>query len=98
MIVTVVTNDNPYDTVNPILTATNSFTVAVTEINVAPALSAQNDTNVNELATLTVTNTALEPNIDSVGIGYGLINPPVGATTDPTDHHLIAQTQSLART
>ncbi len=82
VLTTVVSNSNPYDTVNPVLLATNSFTVAVTEVNVAPALSAQNDTNVNELATLTITNTAVEPNIDSVGIGYGLINPPGGATID----------------
>jgi hypothetical protein len=82
VITTVVTNNNPHDLVNPTLTATNSFTVVVNEVNVAPALEAQNNTNINELATLVVTNTAAEPNIHSVTVGYGLINPPPGATID----------------
>ena len=82
VITTVVTNSNPYDTINPTLTATNSFTVVVNEVNVAPALPAQNNTNVNELATLVVTNTAVEPNIHSITFGYGLINPPTGAAID----------------
>jgi len=79
---TVVTNNNPYDLVNPMLTATNSFTVIVKEVNVAPVLPLQNNTNVNELATLLVTNTAVEPNTNSASMGYGLINPPAGATID----------------
>jgi hypothetical protein len=82
VITTVVTNSNPYDTVNPMLTATNSFTVVVNEVNTAPILPAQNSTNINELATLVVTNTAAEPNIHSVTTGYALINPPAGATID----------------
>jgi hypothetical protein len=82
VITTVVTNSNPYDTINPALTATNSFAVVVNEVNTAPTLPAQNDTNVNELATLVVTNAAGEPNIHSVTTGYGLINPPAGATID----------------
>jgi hypothetical protein len=82
LITTVVTNNNPYDAVNPTLTATNSFTVVVKEVNIAPVLPPQNDTNVNELATLMVTNTAAEPNSDSVSTGYGLINPPAGANID----------------
>ncbi len=82
VLTTVVSNSNPYDAVNPTLLATNSFTVVVKEINQAPVLPSQNDTNINELATLVVTNTALEPNIDSSTVGYGLINPPVGATID----------------
>jgi hypothetical protein len=81
-ITTVVTNSNPFDTVNPTLMATNSFSVVVKEVNVAPVLPVQNDTNVNELATLVITNTALEPNIDSTSAGYGLVNPPAGATID----------------
>ena len=79
---TVVTNNNPYDSVNPTLTATNSFTVMLNEVNTAPVLPPQNNTNVNELAALVVTNTAGEPNIHSVTLGYGLLNPPAGATID----------------
>ena len=36
---TVVTNTNPYDLINPHLTATNSFTVIVREVNVAAKLA-----------------------------------------------------------
>ena len=79
VITTVVTNSNPYDGVNPQLTATNSFTVIVGEANQTPVLPVIGPQTVNELTLLTVTNTATEPNIHSVEIGYGLINPPAGA-------------------
>ena len=77
-ITAIVTNSNPYDLVNPQLTATNNFTVIVNESNVAPVLPAVAATNVNELAVLTVTNTASEPNIHSTITGYGLVSPPAG--------------------
>jgi hypothetical protein len=82
VITTVVTNSNPYDLVNPQLTATNSFTVIVGVVNMAPVLPVQSDRTINELTAMTVTNTASEPNIHSVTIGYGLINPPAGASID----------------
>ena len=62
-ITTVVTNSDPYDVVNPQLSATNSFTVMVREVNVAPVLPVIPPQTVNELTLLTVTNTATEPNI-----------------------------------
>ena len=58
LITTVVTNTNPYDLVNPHLSATNSFTVVVKEVNVAPVLPVIATQTVNELTLLTVTNTA----------------------------------------
>ena len=78
-ITTVVTNYNSYDGTNPYLTATNSFTVIVGEVNVAPTLPAISTQTVSELMLLTVTNAATNANIHSVIIGYGLINPPAGA-------------------
>ena len=75
-ITTIVTNSNPYDLVNPQLTATNSFTVIVKEVNVAPSLPAIAQTNVNELTLLTVTNSATNFNIHSTITGYTLVNPP----------------------
>ncbi len=80
VITTVVTNSNPFDTVNPMLTATNSFSVMVNEVNVRPSLPNIGQQNVNELATLTVTNSAAESNIHSATIGYALVNPPAGAS------------------
>ncbi len=47
---TVVTNTDPFDPVNPHLSATNSFTVVVKEVNVAPVLPVIAPQTVNELA------------------------------------------------
>jgi hypothetical protein len=92
---TVVTNNNPFDLVNPQLRTTNSFTVIVREVNVAPVLPAQIDRTINELTLLTVTNTATEPNIHSATIGYGLVNPPAGATINASG--IITWTPSQAQ-
>jgi len=77
IITTVVTNTNPYDLVNPHLTTTNSFTVVVQEVNVAPVLPAVPTQTVNKLTLLTVTNTAGESNIHAT-LGYALVSPPAG--------------------
>jgi large repetitive protein len=77
-ITTLVTNSNPYDLVNPQLSATNSFTVVVREVNVAPVLPTLADQTIDELTLLTVTNAAFETNIHST-LGYTLVNPPAGA-------------------
>ena len=81
-ITTVVTNANPYDLVNPHLTATNSFTVVVREVNVAPVLPVIPAQTVNELTLLTVTNTATEREHPRHHQGYALVNPPAGAAID----------------
>jgi len=62
----------------PPLSATNTFTVIVREVNVAPTLPTISPTNVNALAGLTVSNRATEINIHSTNSGYTLINPPAG--------------------
>jgi hypothetical protein len=81
LITTVVTDSNPYDLINPHLSATNSFTVVVNEVNVAPVLPNIGPQSVNELTLLTVTNTATESNIHST-VGYLLVNPPAGMAID----------------
>ena len=81
-ITTVVTNTNPYDLINPLLTATSSFTVVVREVDVAPTLPVISNQTVNELTLLTITNTATNANIHSTIAGYSLINPPAGAAID----------------
>jgi hypothetical protein len=79
LITTIVTNSNPYDLVNPKLTATNSFTVIVKEINIAPTLPTVVTQIVNELTLLTVTNTATNLNIHATA-GYVLTSFPAGMT------------------
>jgi len=61
----------------PPLSATNTFTVIVKEVNVAPVPPSIGTQTVNELTLLTVTNTATESNIHST-LGYLLLNPPAG--------------------
>jgi internalin A len=81
IITTLVTSSDPYDYVNPQLTASNSFTVIVKEANVTPVLPVIPQQTVNELTRLTVTNTATEPNIHAT-LNYVLLNAPQGAGID----------------
>ena len=74
----VVTNSDPFDSVNPVLTATNSFTVTVKEVNIAPVPDPIGPQTVNEQLQLTVTNTATEPNPHATTTGWGLVNPLPG--------------------
>jgi hypothetical protein len=66
------------DNGTPPLSATNSFTVIVREVNIAPVLPAVSTQTVYEMNLLTVTNTASNFNIHATNIGYGLVNPPAG--------------------
>jgi hypothetical protein len=79
-ITTVVTNTDPLAVNATSLTATNSFTVTVTAIHNGPTLSAQGNLTVNELATLTVTNTAGDSDIPALALTYQLVSPPTGAS------------------
>jgi len=79
LVTTIVTSSDPYDLVNPRLAATNTFTVIVREVNVAPVPAVIGAQTINELTLLTVANTATESNIHST-LGYALVNPPAGMT------------------
>ena len=70
------------DNGTPALSATNSFTVTVTEVNSAPALPLQTNRTVLELTTLLVTNAATDADIPINGLTYSLVNPPDGAGID----------------
>jgi hypothetical protein len=76
-IITVVTDD-----ATPPLSATNSFTVVVTEVNLAPTLPLQPDRTVAEGTLLTVTNTAADNDLPANMLSYVLLNPPAGAVID----------------
>ena len=77
LVTTIVTNSNPFDLVNPQLTATNSFTVIVKEVNVAPTLPVITTKLIYALTPLTVINTATGTSAHAT-VTYGLVNPPVG--------------------
>ncbi|MDB6110516.1 MAG: hypothetical protein JWR69_2266, partial [Pedosphaera sp.] len=68
----------------PPLSATNSFTVTVNELNSPPVLPAQTNRTVNELTLLTVTNTASDPDLPANLLSYQLLSPPGGVAIDAT--------------
>ncbi len=76
--ITVTVTDNG----TPPLSATNTYTVIVKEVNVPPSLPSIPTQTVNELALLSVTNTATNANIHSTVTGYALVNPPSGMSID----------------
>ncbi len=77
LIVVVATDDG-----SPAMSATNMFTVVVSETNTAPALASIPDQTVDELTALVVTNTATDTDIPLLALTYRLVNPPYGAQID----------------
>jgi hypothetical protein len=88
------TNTDGFDTVNPQLTATNSFNVIVKEVNVAPILSAIPDQMATEQTPFSVANTATDSNIHAV-LSYALVNPPAGMSINSSG--VISWTPTLAQ-
>jgi len=64
----------------PPLSATNSFSVVVTEVNSAPILTVPAAQTINELTTLSVSASATDSDIPANTLTYSLISPPVGMT------------------
>ena len=67
------------DNGSPNLFTTNTFTVTVNEVNVAPTLPAQTNKTVNELALLTVNNTGSDTDLPANNLTYSLTTAPPGA-------------------
>jgi len=63
------------------LSATNSFTVTVNEVNVAPVLPAQGNLTISGLTAVVVTNTASDSDIPVNPLGY-VLTGPLGSTID----------------
>ena len=94
IITTIVTDTNAYALTNQSLTATNSFSVTVNEVNTAPVLPPQADRTINELTMLVVTNTATDSDLPPNLLTYQLIGPP-GAVID--NNGIITWTPSEAQ-
>jgi len=75
LMTTVVTDDG-----TPPLSATNSFTVFVTDTNAAPVLPVQADRTLTELTALVVTNTATDIDLPANTLVYTLLAAPAGTT------------------
>ena len=91
--VTTVATDNGF----PALSATNSFTVIVNEINVAPVLPAQPNRTLYlpGSGALVVTNTATDADIPANTLTYQLVNGPSTASID--GNGIITWTPTLAQ-
>ena len=70
---TVVTDTNIYAVNAQNLSATNTFTVIVQAIHNGPALTLQTNQVINELTTLTITNTAIDTDIPALLLTYSLL-------------------------
>src|SRR5205085_738798 len=66
----------------PPLSATNSFTVVVREVNSAPVLTVPADQTINELSTLVVSNTASDADLPTNTLSFGLVSAPTGVLLD----------------
>src|SRR5437667_3827925 len=66
----------------PALSATNSFTIVVNEVNLAPVLTVPPNQTIDELTTLVVTNTAVDADIPANTVAFTLLSPPAGMTID----------------
>jgi hypothetical protein len=75
-VITTVVSDNGY----PPLSATNAFTLVVSEVNADPVLPPQTTRMLFGQQALMVSNLAAEPNIHSMTLGYGLASAPAGAS------------------
>jgi hypothetical protein len=76
--ITTIVSDNGL----PPLMATNSFGVVVNELNLPPILPTQNDRTINELTTLSVTNSAFDPDLPANILSYTLLAAPTNAVID----------------
>src|SRR5205814_552667 len=66
----------------PPLSASNSFTVVVRNMNSAPVLTVPANQTINELSTLVVTNTASDADLPTNTLSFGLVSAPTGVLLD----------------
>ena len=66
-------------------TASDSFVATFNQINLPPTLSAIGNKTIAELATLTFTNTATDPDVPSQTLTYSISNAPAGVVINATN-------------
>jgi hypothetical protein len=77
-VITTVVTDNGI----PPLSATNSFTITVTEVNSAPILAVPANQTITEMTTLSVSASATDPDIPTNILSFSLLSPPDGMSID----------------
>ncbi|MFM2295160.1 MAG: hypothetical protein RLZZ350_1573, partial [Verrucomicrobiota bacterium] len=73
------------DNGSPSLSATNSFTVIVNEVNAAPTIVSNADVYMNELTTLTLTNVASDADLPANTLTFSLATAPIGMNINSTN-------------
>ncbi len=68
---------------SPPLSTTNSYTVIVNEVNVAPVLTLPPDATINEQTLYTATATATDSDLPTNTLTFALVSGPVGLTVAP---------------
>ena len=68
------------DNGSPKISATNSFTVIVNEVNVAPVVGTLTNRTVNPGQTISFTATATDADLPTNTLTFALVSPPSGAT------------------
>jgi len=71
------------DNGSPSLSATQSFTVVVREVNTAPVLAPVADVTLGEGSTLTIANTATDVDVPLNSLTFSLVAAPAGASINP---------------
>ena len=81
--VTVRASDNG----TPSMSSTQTFTITVNEVNVAPVLNNLNNTSrtINELTSISLTNRATDVDASTNILTYEIVSAPTGATLNPTN-------------
>jgi hypothetical protein len=80
VITTVATSTNLLDLVNPRLSATNSFTVVVNEVNTAAVMGAINDLTVNPGQSVGLAVPATDSDLPTNSLAFALLASPPGMT------------------
>src|SRR5204862_415561 len=67
----------------PALSVTNTFTVTVNEVNLAPVLTVPADQTINEQTPLSVNATATDADLPANSLTFALASSPAGMTINP---------------
>src|SRR3989442_379852 len=77
--ITVVVTDNGV----PALSVTNSFTVTVTEVNLAPVFNVPTDQTIAEQTSLNVSASATDADLPANTLTFALVSAPLGMSINP---------------
>src|SRR6185503_11684274 len=72
------------DSGSPSMSDTQTFNVVINEVNAAPVLAPISTQTIDELAQLSVTNSASDPDLPVQTLTYSLVTAPAGVVLNPT--------------